>query len=104
MNKLLYISAIIGNFLLLVYAVVMIVGISGGWLDRELWLHSDVAKFAQLLLMASAMGLLFANIRISRNRYNDKYHSLILLGNIFVNPFLGLYFLRNRIDRTLDES
>ena len=72
MNKLLYISAIVGNFLLLVYAVVLIVGIGGGWLDRELWLHSDVAKIAQLLLMASAMGLLFANIRISRNRYNGK--------------------------------
>lgn len=43
--------------------------------------------------MASALGLLFANIRISRNRYNDKYQALILGGNIFVNPFLGLYFL-----------
>lgn len=96
MNKLLYISAIIGNFLLLVYAVVLIVGIGGGWLDRELWLHSVVAKIAQLLLMASAMGLLFANIRISRNRYNDKYQSLILGGNIFVNPFLGLYFLSGK--------
>lgn len=93
MNKLLYISAIVGNFLLLVYAIVLIVGIGGGWLDHELWLHSDVARIAQLLLMASAMGLLFANIRISLNLYKGKYQSLILGGNIFVNPFLGLYFL-----------
>ena len=92
-NRMLYIAAIVGNLLLLAYAVVLIVGISGGWLDRELWLHSDVAKIAQLLLMASAMGLLFANIRISRNRYNDKYKALMLCGNIFVNPLLGLYFL-----------
>lgn len=98
MKKLLYISAIAGNFLLLIYAVILIVGISGGWLDRELWLHSDMAKVAQLLLMASAMGLLFANIRISRNRYNDKYQSLIICGNIFVNPFLGLYFLSGTAD------
>ncbi len=89
----LYLISIIGNFLLLVYVVVLIVGIGGRWLDRELWLYSDVAKIAQLLLMASAMGLLFANIRICRNRYNGKYQSLILGGNIFVNPFLGLYFL-----------
>lgn len=88
----LYLISIIGNFLLLVYVVVPIVGIGGRWFDRELWLYSDVAKIAQLLLMASAMGLLFANIRISRNRYNGKYQSLILGGNIFVNPFLGLYF------------
>lgn len=67
MNKLLYISAIVSNLLLLVYAVILFV-------------------------------------RISRNRYNDKYHLLILLGNIFVNPFLGLYFLRDGVDRTLDES
>lgn len=92
-NRTLYLISIVGNLLLLVYAVVLIIGIGGGWLDRELWLHSDVAKIAQLLLMASAMGLLFANIRISRNRYNDKYQALILCGNIFVNPFLGLYFL-----------
>ena len=92
-NRMLYLISIIGNFLLLVYVVVLIVGIGGGWLDRELWLHSNVAKIAQLLLMASAMGLLFANIRISRNRYNGQYQSLILGGNIFVNPFLGLYFL-----------
>ena len=92
-NRMLYIAAIVGNLLLLAYAVVLIVGISGGWLDRELWLHSDVAKIAQLLLMASAMGLLFANIRISRNRYNDKYKALMLCGNIFVNPLRGLYFL-----------
>ena len=98
MNKLLYISAIVGNFLLLIYAVVLIVGIGGGWLDRELWLHSDVAKIAQLLLMASAMGLLFANIRISRNRYNGKYQAMILCGNIFVNPFLGLFFLSGKTD------
>lgn len=96
MNKLLYISAIVGNFLLLVYALILIVGIGGGWFDRELWLRSDAAKIAQLLLMASAMGLLFANIRISRNCYNDKYLSLILCGNIFVNPFLGLYFLSGK--------
>ncbi len=92
-NRTLYLISIVGNFLLLVYALILIVGIGGGWLDRELWLHSDVAKIAQLLLMASAMGLLFANIRISRNRYNGQYQSLILGGNIFVNPFLGLYFL-----------
>ena len=92
-NRTLYLISIVGNLLLLVYALILIVGIGGGWLDRELWLHSDVAKIAQLLLMASAMGLLFANIRISRNRYNGQYQSLILGGNIFVNPFLGLYFL-----------
>ena len=68
----LYLISIVGNFLLLVYAVVLIVGVGGGWLDRELWLHSNVAKIAQLLLIASAMGLLFANIRIIRNRYNGK--------------------------------
>ncbi|WP_290154878.1 hypothetical protein, partial [Bacteroides acidifaciens] len=78
MNKSLYITAIVGNFILLVYAAVLIVGISGGWLDGKLWLHSDVAKVAQLLLMASAMGLLFANIRISRVRYGGRYLSLIL--------------------------
>ncbi|WP_303036571.1 hypothetical protein, partial [uncultured Muribaculum sp.] len=72
MNKSLYITAVVGNFLLLVYAAVLIVGICGGWLDRELWLHSYVAKVAQLLLMASAMGLLFANIRISRVRYGGR--------------------------------
>lgn len=98
MNKLLYLSAIVGNFLLLVYAVVLIVGIGGGWLDRELWLYSDVAKIAQFLLMASAMGLLFTNLRISRNRYNGKYQSLILCGNIFVNPFMGLFFLSEKAD------
>ncbi len=92
----LYLVAIIGNFLSLVYVVVLIVGIGGGWLDRELWLHSNVAKIAQLLLMASAMGLLFANIRISRNRYNGQYQSLILGGNIFVNPFIGLFFLSGK--------
>lgn len=92
-NRMLYLIGIAGNFLLLIYAVILIVGIGGGWLDRELWLHSDVAKISQLILMASAMGLLFANIRISRNRYNGKYQSLILGGNIFVNPFLSLYFL-----------
>lgn len=95
-NRMLYLIGIAGNFLLLIYAVVLIVGIVGGWLDRELWLHSDVAKIAQLLLMASAMGLLFANIRISRNRYDGKYQSLILGGNIFINPFLGLYFLSGK--------
>lgn len=97
-NRMLYLISIVGNFLLLVYAVVLIIGIGGGWLDRELWLHSNVAKIAQLLLMASAMGLLFANIRISQNRYNGKYQSLILGGNIFVNPFLGLYFLSGKAD------
>lgn len=95
-NRMLYLISITGNFLLLIYVVILIVGIGGGWLDRELWLHSDVAKMAQLLLMASAMGLLFANIRISRNRYNGKYQSLILGGNILVNPFLGLYFLSGK--------
>lgn len=95
-NRMLYLISIVGNFLLLLYAVILIVGIGGGWLDRELWLHSNVAKIAQLLLMASAMGLLFANIQISRNRYNGKYQSLILGGNIFVNPFLGLYFLNGK--------
>lgn len=98
MKKLLYISAIAGNFLLLIYAVILIVGISGGWLDRELWLHSDMAKVAQLLLMASAMGLLFANIRISREQYGGRYLSLILCGNLFINPFLSLYFLRGKAD------
>lgn len=97
-NRMLYLVAIAGNFLLLGYALILIVGIGSGWLDRELWLHSDVAKIAQLLLMASAMGLLFANIRISRNRYNGKYQALILGGNIFVNPFLGLYFLSGKAD------
>lgn len=99
MKNLLYISAIAGNFLLLIYAVILIVGISGGWLDRELWLHSDVAKVAQLLLMASAMGLLFANIRISREQYGGRYLSLILCGNFFINPFLSLYFLSGKTDR-----
>ncbi|WP_280120318.1 hypothetical protein [Sangeribacter muris] len=47
-NRIIYLTAIFGNFLLLVYAAVLIVGICGGWLDRELWLHSDVAKVAQL--------------------------------------------------------
>ena len=98
MKKLLYISAIAGNFLLLIYAVILIVGISGGWLDRELWLHSDMAKVAQLLLMASAMGLLFANIRISREQYGGRYLSLILCGNFFINPFLSLYFLSGKAD------
>lgn len=98
MRKLLYISAIAGNFLLLIYAVILIIGISGGWLDRELWLHSDVAKVAQLLLMASAMGLLFANIRISREQYGGRYLSLILCGNFFINPFLSLYFLSGKTD------
>ena len=98
MNKSLYITAVVGNFLLLVYAAVLIVGICGGWLDRELWLHSYVAKVAQLLLMASAMGLLFANIRISHVRYGGRYLSLILCGNFFVNPFLGLYFLSGKAD------
>ena len=93
-----YISAITGNFLLLIYAVILIVGISGGWLDRELWLHSDVAKVAQFLLMASAMGLLFANIRISREQYGGRYLSLILCGNFFINPFLSLYFLSGKAD------
>lgn len=98
MKNLLYISAIVGNFLLLIYAVILIVGISGGWLDRELWLHSDVAKVAQLLLMTSAMGLLFANIRISREQYGGRYLSLILCGNFFINPFLSLYFLSGKTD------
>ena len=98
MKNLLYISAITGNFLLLIYAVILIVGISGGWLDRELWLHSDVAKVAQLLLMASAMGLLFANIRISREQYGGRDLSLILCGNFFINPFLSLYFLSGKTD------
>lgn len=98
MRKLLYISAIAGNFLLLIYAVILIVGISGGWLDRELWLHSDVAKVAQFLLMASAMGLLFVNIRISREQYGGRYLSLILCGNFFINPFLSLYFLSGKAD------
>lgn len=98
MKNLLYISAIVGNFLLLIYTVILIVGISGGWLDRELWLHSDVAKVAQLLLMASAMGLLFANIRISREQYGGRYLSLILCGNFFINPFLSLYFLSGKAD------
>ena len=98
MKNLLYISAITGNFLLLIYAVILIIGISGGWLDRELWLHSDVAKVAQLLLMASAMGLLFANIRISREQYGGRYLSLVLCGNFFINPFLSLYFLSGKAD------
>ena len=98
MRKLLYISAIAGNFLLLIYAVILIIGISGGWLDRELWLHSDVAKVAQFLLMASAMGLLFVNIRISREQYGGRYLSLILCGNFFINPFLSLYFLSGKAD------
>ncbi|WP_300956619.1 hypothetical protein [uncultured Muribaculum sp.] len=98
MKNLLYISAIAGNFLLLIYAVILIIGISGGWLDRELWLHSDVAKVAQLLLMASAMGLLFANIRISREQYGGRYLSLVLCGNFFINPFLSLYFLSGKAD------
>ena len=98
MKNLLYISAIAGNFLLLIYAVILIVGISGGWLDRELWLHSDVAKVAQFLLMASAMGLLFVNIRISREQYGGRYLSLILCGNFFINPFLSLYFLSGKAD------
>ena len=98
MKNLLYISAIAGNFLLLIYAVILIVGISGGWLDRELWLHSDVAKVAQFLLMASAMGLLFVNIRISREQYGGRYLSLVLCGNFFINPFLSLYFLSGKAD------
>ena len=98
MKNLLYISAITGNFLLLIYAVILIIGISGGWLDRELWLHSDVAKVAQFLLMASAMGLLFVNIRISREQYGGRYLSLILCGNFFINPFLSLYFLSGKAD------
>lgn len=97
-NRMLYLVAIAGNFLLLIYAVILIVGISGGWLDRELWLHSDVAKVAQLLLMASAMGLLFANIRISREQYGGRYLSLVLCGNFFINPFLSLYFLSGKAD------
>ncbi len=100
-NRIIYLTAIFGNFLLLVYAAVLIVGICGGWLDRELWLHSDVAKVAQLLLMASAMGLLFTNIRISRVRYGGRYLSLILCGNFFVNPFLSLYFLSGKADDNL---
>ena len=48
--------------------------------------------------MASAMGLLFANIRISRVRYGGKYLSLILCGNFFVNPFLSFYFLSGKAD------
>lgn len=95
-NRMLYLVAIAGNFLLLIYAVILIVGISGDWLERELWLHSDEAKIAQLLLMGLSMGLLFANIRISLNCYNGKYLSLILAGNIFVNPFMGLYFLSEK--------
>ena len=97
-NRMLYLVAIVGNFLLLIYAVTLIVGISGGWLDRELWLHSDVAKVAQFLLMASAMGLLFVNIRISREQYGGRYLSLILCGNFFINPFLSLYFLSGKTD------
>lgn len=97
-NRMLYLVAIAGNLLLLIYAVILIVGISCGWLDRELWLHSDVAKVAQLLLMASAMGLLFANIRISREQYGGRYLSLILCGNFFINPFLSLYFLSGKAD------
>lgn len=85
-NRIIYLTAIFGNFLLLVYAAVLIVGICGGWLDGELWLHSDEAKVAQLLLMASAMGLLFANIRISRVRYGGRYLSLILCGNFLSIP------------------
>lgn len=100
-NRIIYLTAIFGNFLLLVYAAVLIVGISGGWLDGKLWLHSDVAKVAQLLLMASAMGLLFTNIRISRVRYGGRYLSLILCGNFFVNPFLSLYFLSGKADDNL---
>ena len=30
-NRMLYLVAIAGNFLLLIYAVILIVGISGGW-------------------------------------------------------------------------
>ena len=101
MNKSLYIIAITGNFIMLAYAAIIIVGISGGWLDCELWLHSDVAKVTQLLLMASAMGLLFANIRISRTRYDGRYLSLILCGNFFGNPFLSLYFLSGKADDNL---
>lgn len=48
-NRMLYFIGIAGNFLLLTYAVVLIVGIGGGWLDRELWLHSDIAKIRGLL-------------------------------------------------------
>ncbi len=97
-NRIIYLIAIVGNILLLVYTAILIVGISGGWLDRELWLHSDVAKAAQLLLMALAMGLLFANIRISRTRYGGRYLYLIFCGNFFVNPFLSLYFLSGKAD------
>lgn len=96
-NRLVYLIGIAGNFLLQIYAVILIVGIGGGWIDRELWLHSNGAKIVQLLLMGSAMGLLYTNIRISRNRYNGKYLSLILCGNIFVNPFLGIYFLSGKL-------
>lgn len=53
----LYLIGIVGNFLLLVYAVILIVGISSGWLDRELWLHSDVAKIAQLLLINNSYSI-----------------------------------------------
>ena len=86
MKNLLYISAIVGNFLLLIYAVILIVGISGGWLLIVNCIHSDVAKVAQLLLMTSAMGLLFANIRISREQYGGRYLSLILCGNFLSIP------------------
>lgn len=97
-NRMLYLVAIAGNFLLLIYAVILIIGISGGWLERALWLHSDTAKVAQLLLMGSAMGLLFANIRISREQYGGRYLSLILCGNFLINPFLSLYFLSGKAD------
>ena len=60
--------------------------------------NSDVAKVAQFLLMASAMGLLFVNIRISREQYGGRYLSLILCGNFFINPFLSLYFLSGKAD------
>lgn len=53
----LYLIGILGNFLLLVYAVILIVGISSGWLDRKLWLHSDVAKIAQPLLINNSCSL-----------------------------------------------
>ena len=72
MNKSLYITAIVGNFILLVYAAVLIVGISGGWLDGKLWLHSDVAKVAQLLLMASAMG---CHRRTLQHQSRHAYHT-----------------------------
>ena len=42
------------------------------------------------------LALTIYNIRISRIRYNDKYQSLILCGNIVVNPFLDLYFLSGK--------